>query len=105
MCDLSIVDEEINYVADEDEEYWMENEIEKDVEDNFHVEDSPQLPMFSDNSPERQKAIALSMWMIGFLITLQAKFCFPDKAFDYMVRFLKAFFYCITVFPSSQRLQ
>ena len=74
----------------------MENEIEKDIDDNFHVEDSPQLSMFSDNSPERQKAIALSMWMIGFLIALQAKFCFPDKAIDYMVRFLKAFFSIIS---------
>lgn len=61
-------------VEDEDEEIWCESEPDTDTEEDCQVNDTPTLPKFSCESSGAQSASALSLWLTGFLLTLQARF-------------------------------
>jgi hypothetical protein len=70
----------------------------------------PSQPLF--NNPVKENIHALLIWMIGFLLTFQAKYYIPDTAINFLIKFLGAFI-CVAgrfcevmkeladIFPSS----
>ena len=80
------------YPADEDLEYWRD--CESDGSSEACSEDECQmevLPTFVFLRSSGRKALALSVWLMGFLLTLQARFYLPDKSVDLLIKFLSTF--------------
>lgn len=50
-------------------EIWCESEPDTDTEEYFQVNNVPALPEFPCDSSGSQRASALSMQLIGFLLT------------------------------------
>lgn len=80
----------------ESEEIWNDSDSESDSNNcsdgNCPVSDAPSVPNFDGNSTQYHHSTILSQWLIGFLITLQMKFYFPDNALTLLLKFLSAFF-------------
>ena len=71
----------------------MWNESDSETENDCQTSSGePSLPNFEDHSCEYYRSLALCEWLIGFLVTLQAKFYFPDSALNIIVKFFSAFF-------------
>ena len=68
------------------EEVWEESSA-----DELQQDDLPSLPDFESDTSQTQSAKALILWMLGFLITLQAKYYIPNAAVDVLLKFLYIF--------------
>ena len=80
------------FIAECDSELWDEKDQDSDLEyDCDNVNSAPIMPSFGDNSVEHEHANNLVLWFIGFFLSLQAKFYFPDSAIDILIKFLYAF--------------
>ena len=80
------------FIAECDSELWDEKDQDSDLEyDCDNVNSAPIMPSFEDNSVEHEHANNLVLWFIGFFLSLQAKFYFPDSAIDILIKFLYAF--------------
>ena len=78
-----------------DDEVWEEDE--PDFFDAFEADAvPPDLPV-ADTFPKMTSQKSLMLWLIGFLLQLQAKHNIPDKALNLLV-FLKAFFLVLGCF-------
>ena len=89
----------------ESSEVWDDNDTASETEINDTVPSNcPSLPNFDEHSTEHHHSNALSRWLIGFLITLQAKFYFPDNALNLLIRFLSVFFVVLGRFSSFMKL-
>ena len=69
---------------------WNDSDLEDD--DKNTACDAPSPPKFDHNATQCHHSMVLSQWLIGFLITLQMKFYFPDSALTLLLKFLSAFF-------------
>lgn len=70
----------------------MEDSDESEFEDtNYESSQSPTLPSFELKTPQSCQTIALSMWLIGFILRLQAKYYVPEAALDGLIKFLYVF--------------
>ena len=82
-----------------DLEYW------RDVESDRSSEACSENESQVDDTPEKRKTLALSVWLMGFLLTLQARFYLPDKSVDLLIKFLSAFLVILAQFsPPLQDL-
>ena len=86
---------------DGNEEIWCESEPDTDTEEYCQENDVPAFPEFPCDTSERQSASALSMWLIGFLLTLQARFYLPDRAVDALIKFFFAFLTVVSRYSPS----
>ena len=71
-------------------------------EDDEIVErfDSPQAPSLPELKPglDSQRAASLVLWLVGFLLSLQARYYIPDAAIAMLFKFLSVFFGVIAKF-------
>ena len=76
------------YIEVDDEEIWDESSSDE-LEDG---PTSPSLPAFISSTRESLRAYSLMMWLLGFILVIQAKYYIPNAAIDVMLKFLYVFF-------------
>ena len=71
------------------EEFWEENiSSDSDFEDESSI---PPLPEQPEPSQSTLKQHALILWVVGFILRLQAKYNIPESAIAHIVLFLSSF--------------
>lgn len=78
----------VGSVESSENEVWEED-------DNISLEDTnleaPLIPLFEDNI-ETQKATSLVLWIVGFFVSLEARYYIPDAAIDKLFCFVYLLF-------------
>ena len=76
-------------LSEEDTEVW-EDHNENDDE-NLIVENASATSLPSFSNPAQRNVDAILMWVVSFLLKLQAKFYFPDTSLELLISFFHAF--------------
>lgn len=79
----------------DEEEVWDESSSDELQGDSSS---SPALPEFISSAHESQRACSLMMWLLGYILTIQAKYYIPNAAIDAMLKFLYIFFSILSRF-------
>lgn len=91
VCNDVITDNKYYFTEDDDEEVWEDSDESEFEDTNYESSQSPTLPSFEWKTPQSCQTIALSMWLIGFILRLQAKYYVPEAALDGLIKFLYVF--------------
>ena len=84
-------------------EVWEESSADE-LEQDDSSSALPSLPTFESDTSHNRSANSLVQWMLGFLLTLQAKHYIPSTAIDVLLKFLYIFFTVLSRFSPFLKL-
>lgn len=84
------------FIELDEEEIWDESSSDEVEESSTSY--SPPLPEFISSTSENQRAQSLMMWLLGFILAIQAKYYIPNTVIDATLKFLYILFSVLSRF-------